>query len=113
MHPKSIQKVIKNMMRFWMRLGWLLEGIFGGFWDHLGGQVGAKLTPKSIKMESKMTSKKEVEKKKGKSLFGRLRPVRGVPWEGDIGGGINGSMDQSYSISTRQWAKGPANYKYY
>ena len=57
----------------------------------LGGQVGAKLAPKSIKMESKMTSTKEVEIKRGEVIFGGLRPVRGVPWEGDIGGG---KMDQ-------------------
>ena len=68
-----------------MRLGWLLERIFGGFWDHLGGQVGAKLVQKSIKMESKMTSKKEVEKKRVDDLFGELRPVRGAPWGGGRG----------------------------
>ena len=81
------------MMRFWMRLGWLLEGIFGGFWDHLGGQTRAKLVQKSIKMESKMTSKKEVEIKRGKSLFGGDHGGPGAPWEGDLGGGKNGSMD--------------------
>ena len=62
-HQKSIKKVIENKMRFWMRLGWLLEPILGGFWDHLGGQVGAMLAPKSIKMASKMTSKKNSKKK--------------------------------------------------
>ena len=77
------------MMRFWMRLGWLLEGIFGGFWDHLERQVGAKLVPKSIKMESKMTSKKEVEIKRGEALFGEIVSVQGPPGEGDIGGGKN------------------------
>ena len=82
MHPKSIQKVIENMMRFWMRLGWLLEGIFSGFWNHLEGQVGAKMGPKSIRMESKMTSKKEVEIKRGKSLFGGIMEVRGPPGRG-------------------------------
>ena len=81
------------MMRFWMRLGWLLEPILGGFWDHLGGQVGAKLAPKSIKMQSKMTSKKEVEIKRGGDLFGEIVSVQGPPGEGDIGGGKNGSMD--------------------
>ena len=80
-------------MRIWMRLGWFLEPILGGFWNHLGGQVGAKLAPKSIKMESKMTSKKEVEIKRGDSLFGGDRPRPGAPWEGDLGGGKNGSMD--------------------
>ena len=70
------------MMRFWMRLGWLLEGIFGGFWDHLGGQVEAKLGPKSIKMESKMTSKKEVEIKRGDDLFGEIVSVQGPPGRG-------------------------------
>ena len=81
------------MMRFWMRLGWLLERIFYRFWDHLGGQVGAKLAPKSIKMESKMTSKKEVEMKRGDTNFGDHRWGPGAPWEGDKGGGKNGSMD--------------------
>ena len=33
------------MMRFWRRLGWLLEGILEEFWL----QVGAKLGPKAIK----------------------------------------------------------------
>ena len=80
-------------MRIWMRLGWFLEPILGGFWDHLGGQVGAMLAPKSIKMASKMTSKKEVEKKRGAPLFEELRPGPGAPWEGDKGGGKNGSMD--------------------
>ena len=74
------------MMRFWMRLGWLLEGIFGGFWNHLGGQVGAKLIQKSIKMESKMTSRKEVELKRGEALFGEIVSVQGPPGEG-VGGG--------------------------
>ena len=81
------------MMRFWMRLGWLLEGIFGGFWDHLGGQTRAKLVQKSIKMESKITSKKEVEIKRGGTNFGEIVSGPGTPWEGDIGGGKNGSMD--------------------
>ena len=48
----------------------------------LGWQVGAKLAPKSIKMESKMTSKKEVEIKRGEVIFGGLRPVRGSPGRG-------------------------------
>ena len=81
------------MMRFGMRLGWLLEGILGGFWDHLGGQVGAKLGSKSIKINIEMTSKKEVEKKRGATLFGDHRWGPGAPWEGDLGGGKNGSMD--------------------
>ena len=52
----------------------------------LEGQVGAKLAPKSIKMESKMTSKKEVEIKRGKSLFW------GGSWRsgGPMGGGFRG-----------------------
>ena len=62
-------------------------------WAQVGGQVGAKLAPKSIKMESKMTSKKEVEIKRGDDLFGEDRPGPGAPWEGDLGGGKNGSMD--------------------
>ena len=65
-----------------MRLGWLLEGIFGGFWDHLGGQTRAKLVQKSIKMESKMTSKKEVEIKRGGDLFGEIVSVQGPPGRG-------------------------------
>ena len=69
-------------MRFWMRLGWLLEGIFGGFWDHLGGQTRAKLVQKSIKMESKSTSKKEVEIKRGDTNFGEIVSVQGPPGRG-------------------------------
>ena len=34
-------------MRFWMGCGWLLGQIFGGFGAQVGGQVGAKLAPKS------------------------------------------------------------------
>ena len=70
-----------------------MEGIFGGFWDHLGGQVGAKLVQKSIKMESKMASKKEIEKKRDATLFGEFLSGPGTPWEGDKGGGKNRSMD--------------------
>ena len=36
----------------WM-LGWVLDGSwvdFGGFWDQVGRQVGAKLAPKSDKI---------------------------------------------------------------
>ena len=76
-----------------MRLEWLLERIFGRFWDHLGRQVGANLAPKTTKMKSKMTSKKEVEKKRGKAHFGEIVSGPGTPWEGDKGGGKNGSMD--------------------
>ena len=72
-----------------MALGAILERT----WAQVRGQVGAKLAPKSIKMESKMTSKKEVEKKRGAPLFEELRPGPGAPWEGDKGGGKNGSMD--------------------
>ena len=81
------------MMRFWMRLGWLLENIFSRFWHHLGGQTTAKLVQKSIKMESKMTSKTEVELKRGDTNFGEIVSGPGTPWEGDIGGGKNESMD--------------------
>ena len=35
-----------------------------------------------------MTSKKEVEIKRGKSLFGGDHGGPGAPWEGDLGGGI-------------------------
>ncbi len=44
--------------------------------------MGAKLAPKSIKMESKMTSKKEVEIKRGKSLVGGIMEVWGPPGRG-------------------------------
>ena len=35
-----------------------------------------------------MTSKKEVEIKRGDSLFGGDHGGPGAPWEGDLGGGI-------------------------
>ena len=79
---------------------------FGRVW---GGQVGAKLAPKSIKMESKMTSKKEVEIKRGASLFGGDRPVRGAPWEGDLGGGKSRPMDQKVIYLNTPMGQGPAN----
>ena len=79
-HQKSTQEVPKidkkgyskhdaSWLGIWNPLGTDL----GGFWVQVGGQVGAKLAPKSIKMKSKMTSKKEVEKNRGKSLFGDHR----------------------------------------
>ena len=83
-----------------MALGAILERI----WAQVRRQVGAKLAPKSIKMQSKITSKKEVEKKMGKSLFGELRPLRGPPGEGDKGGGKNGTREGSY---LSQHANGP------
>ena len=76
-------------MAFWKALGANLAPK----WRQVGGQVGAKLAPKSMKMESKMTSKKEVEIKRGKSLFGGDHGGPGAPWEGDVEGGKNGSMD--------------------
>ena len=84
-----------------MALGAILERI----WAQVRGQVGAKLAPKSIKMESKMTSKKEVEKKRGNSLFGEDRPVRGAPW--DIGGGKNRSRNQRKGGYISRHANGP------
>ena len=82
----------------------------------LGGQVGAKLAPKSIKMESKMTSKKEVEIKRGKALFGDHRRGSGDPQGGGFRGRekwINGLKGRKLIISTRQWALGPANFYIY
>ena len=38
-----------------------LGSIFGGFWDHLGSQVGTKMAPKSKKMESQNDVGKWVE----------------------------------------------------
>ena len=43
-----------------------LGSIFGGFWDHLGRQVGTKMAPKSKKMRvprggQKMSGKKELQ----------------------------------------------------
>ena len=61
-----------------MALGAILERI----WAQVRGQVGAKLAPKSIKMESKMTSKKEVEIKRGDDLFGEIVSVQGPPGRG-------------------------------
>ena len=59
-----------------------MEWIFGGFWDYLGGPIQAKLVQKSIKMESKMTSRKEVELKRGEALFGEIVSVQGPPGRG-------------------------------
>ena len=38
---ESIEKVIKNKMRFWMHLGWLLERLLVDF----GSKLGVKLEP--------------------------------------------------------------------
>ena len=70
------------MMRFGMHLTCLLEWILDGFWHHLGGQVEAKSAPKSIKKESKMTSKKRVAIKKGEANFGEIVSVQGPPGRG-------------------------------
>ena len=37
------------MMRFWMRLGWLLGGIWEGFWRQVGGKLGPSWSPKPLK----------------------------------------------------------------
>ena len=71
-----------------MALGTILERIWA-----LGGKLEPSWLQKSIKMESKMTSKTEVEIKRGDSFFGGDRPGPGAPWEGDLGGGKNESMD--------------------
>ena len=76
--PRSNQKQEPTWMAFWKALGANLAPK----WRQVGGQVGTKLAPKSIKMESKMTSKKEVEIKRGKSLFGGIMEVRGPPGRG-------------------------------
>ena len=52
MHQKSIQKVIKNMMRFWMRLGWLLGRILEGFWFQVGGKLGPSWSQKPSKNDA-------------------------------------------------------------
>ena len=49
-HQQSIKHGMEHRMRFWMGCGWLLGPIFDGFWAQLGGQVGAKLAPKSEEM---------------------------------------------------------------
>ena len=55
----------------WMALG----SIFGGFWDHLGRQVGTKLAPKSKKWEYQEEVKKWVVKNSRRSPRGKI--VRG------------------------------------
>ena len=63
--PKSIQNPSKIYLqrhlkqdtilnRSWRALGWIL----GGFWLQVGGQVGAKLAPKSEKWGSQDDVKK-------------------------------------------------------
>ena len=42
-YPKGDRKQYESWDGFWMALG----SIFGGFWAEVGGQVGAKLGPKS------------------------------------------------------------------
>ena len=46
MDPKGDRKQDASWDGFWMALG----SIFGGFWAEVGGQVGAKLAPKSEEM---------------------------------------------------------------
>ena len=93
--PKIDKKGYSKHDASWLRIWNPLGTDLGGFWVQVGGQVGAKLAPKSIKMESKMTSKKEVELKRGDSLFGGDHGGLGAPWEGDLGGGKNRSLEGS------------------
>ena len=59
---------------------------FGMVW---GGQVGAKLAPKSIKMQSKMTPKKKSKYREATTFLGTIDVGPGTPREGDLGGGTN------------------------
>ena len=54
-----------------------------------------------------MTSKKKVEIKRGESLFWGIDGGPGTPWEGDLGGGKNGSMDKGKEVDylNTPWAK--------
>ena len=59
---KSIQKAIKNKMRFWMDLGGLLER----FWVYFGSKLGGKLEPswhQNQKNEGTKTMSKKVMQK--------------------------------------------------
>ena len=64
---------------FWKALGPILER----FWAQVGGQVGAKLAPKSEKLELqddvKKTSKKRSDKKWAGEFGGRKFPGSGAP----------------------------------
>ena len=46
MLDKSSKKQLEEQLRFQQALGGLLGSIFGGFWPHVGGQVGLKRGPK-------------------------------------------------------------------
>ena len=74
-----------------MALGAILERI----WTQVRGQVGAKLAPKSIKMESKMTSKKEVVKKRGDPFFGEI-------W-GGLGPQVGGQVGAKLAPKSQKW----------
>ena len=64
---------------FWKALGPILER----FWAQVGGQVGAKLAPKSEKLELqddvKKTSKKRSYKKWARGFDSRKFPGSGAP----------------------------------
>ena len=66
-HQKSIHKVIKNKMRFWMHLGWLL-GQFGvDFCSKLGGKLRPNWYQNPIKSDAKAMSKNNTKKGDQKS----------------------------------------------
>ena len=54
---KSIQKVIKIKMRFWMDLGWLLERFGVDFGSKLGGKLGPGWHPNPENEGTKTMSK--------------------------------------------------------
>ena len=62
-HPKSDPKQDAILDASWMALG----ATFGGFWLQVGGQVEAKLAPKSNKIGQQDDSKKQHPKKRSKN----------------------------------------------
>ena len=73
----SIKKAIKNMMRFWIDFGWLLDRFLVDFGPKLGLKLGPSWHQNSKNEGSKMMSKKAMQKPAaGRSATGGFRPLK-------------------------------------
>ena len=61
-NQKAIQKVIKNKMRFWMHLGWLLGRFLVDFGSKLGGKLRPSWHQNPTKSDTKTIAKNNTQK---------------------------------------------------
>ena len=80
------------MMQVGFEFGTLLGRIWVDFGSKLGrklGQIGSQIDKNGVQDDIQKRSRN----KEGCPPFWGDRPGPGAPWEGDLGGGKNGSMD--------------------